>query len=595
MEQNERPRFRADLFISYFANGQKHFSKRKTAKKNSRAAVKAEIEHKYPNKKITLYFNPHSPKQSVFEPGTKSYWLLAPVLAAFLLYVGMISYSWPFTGAILIVAIAGGLVVLNFFVAFGGYYYPDADVWDEIQQWLETYMLGPPPISPYTISSVRRRSGRASTKPKMSKQPPKPAQPVSQMTTKERNAEMARLYNQGTTIDSIARQFNMTRFAVMVILRSQRRASRKHSSEEGFRADIAEIEQDAGIPSQEPVKVDEYFCRECGAKHRSTAKFCARCGTRTSRKEPFPTQLETPSDEVFTEEPAADGVAESAAINRAPPVQSLGLVGKPGIFTPSCSVEITEQSLPSPIPESTPKATTPDITESAEIATLETIDQPREPSMEPIDEEKESWASSIQYRFREIISGLGNGLLGISAEDTAIESTEQPVPVEPLMEPIDAEKQSLFSSIRYRVREIIFEPDDDPTIACIVPYSGSIKQIMVTFNQNQVFMSGCLKHRDEVSVNLELAVVKELERTTLADPWKEIALSGDQDIISAIKLRRGIARRMISLGEATALTQSPSPGEICLQVISNESEDAISQSYELFKDLQSFFDHSRFR
>jgi hypothetical protein len=649
MEQNQQPRFRADLFISYFANGQKHFSKRKTAKKSSRAAVKADIEKKYPKKKITLYYNPHLPNQSVFEPGIKSYWLLVPILAGFLLYVGMISYSWPIVAAILIVAIAGGLVLFNFFVAFGGYYYPDADVWDDIEQWLETYILGPPPISPSTVSAVRRRSGRTSAKPKVSKQPPEPARPVSQMTTRERNAEMTRQYNQGAPVDAIAKQFNMTRFAAMAILRSQRRAAKKHSSEGAFLADIAEIEEETGIPSQEPVKPAGYFCKECGARYRSTAKFCAQCGTRTSRKEPVPAQLVTPvsvrdeiheeretilpgmeldaespshdvggslaespfskhtpelpaaefleiealSDDVFTEEPATIGVAESVVIERAPPIRSLGLASKPGMFTQSISAEMAESSLHSPIPESAPKATTPAIPEGPEITTPETTDQPSEPSMEPSVEEKESWFSSIQNRSQAVIFALADGMLGITPEDAVIEAIGPSITVEPLMEHIDAEKQSLFACLRYRVREISFKPDDHPTSARIIPYSGPIKQITVTFNQKQVLMSGCLKRQNEVSVNLELATLKELEQEILSDPWKAIALTGEQDVISAIKLRTRIARRMISLGDATALVQSPAPGKICLQVISNESEDVIRQCYELLRDLQSFFHHSR--
>lgn len=71
--------------------------------------------------------------------------------------------------------------------------------------------------------------------------------------------------------------------------------------------------------------------------------------------------------------------------------------------------------------------------------------------------------------------------------------SDEATPVTPSIKPVDEDKKSLFSSIQYQVQDLIFEQDDTGLIARLIPYSGSIKEIIVEFKQNQIIMSGCLQ------------------------------------------------------------------------------------------------------
>ncbi|MFX0124088.1 MAG: hypothetical protein ACFFAE_10660 [Candidatus Hodarchaeota archaeon] len=154
------------------------------------------------------------------------------------------------------------------------------------------------------------------------------------------------------------------------------------------------------------------------------------------------------------------------------------------------------------------------------------------------------------------------------------------------------EKESLFSSIQYQVQDLITEQGMDGPIVRIIPYSGSIKEIKVTFHPNQIIMEGCLKKPNLPLVKLELKTEGEPRQLSWEDPWQNITLFGEENVLKRIKMRTEIAERIVSLGEAEVKVESQTKGEICLRLSCIETEEAIKSAYSLIKDLQLFFEIS---
>jgi hypothetical protein len=173
-----------------------------------------------------------------------------------------------------------------------------------------------------------------------------------------------------------------------------------------------------------------------------------------------------------------------------------------------------------------------------------------------------------------------------------LESFKEPVSATPSKEHVSQNIRSLFSSIRYQVQDLIFEQGDDGPKVRILPYSGSIKQILVEFEENQVTMSGCLKRLNLPKVNLELKIDGEPRQLSWDDPWEGITLMGEEKIISRIKLRSEIANRLASVGTALIKVRSPTKGEICIRLTGNRTPEVIENAYLLIKDIQSFFEIS---
>ena len=105
-------------------------------------------------------------------------------------------------------------------------------------------------------------------------------------------------------------------------------------------------------------------------------------------------------------------------------------------------------------------------------------------------------------------------------------------------------------------------------------------------------MSSCLKRLNLSEVNLESKIDGEPRQPSWDDLWEEITLIGEEKIINRIKLRREIANRLASIGTALIKVGSPTKGEICIQLTSNETPEVVKEAYLLIKDIQSFFEIS---
>lgn len=162
----------------------------------------------------------------------------------------------------------------------------------------------------------------------------------------------------------------------------------------------------------------------------------------------------------------------------------------------------------------------------------------------------------------------------------------------PIMEPVSEEKKALFSSIQYQVQNLIFEEGKTGPIVRIIPYSGTMKEIRVDFDRDKIMMSGCLKRPNLQLGNLILKTEGEPRQPSWDDPWKDITIIGEEEIIEQIKQRSEIANQLASLGKVEIKVESQNKGDICIQLICNETKETVKNAYSLIKDLQLFLEIS---
>ncbi|UCE13691.1 MAG: zinc ribbon domain-containing protein [Candidatus Heimdallarchaeota archaeon] len=180
--------------------------------------------------------------------------------------------------------------------------------------------------------------------------------------------------------------------------------------------------------------------------------------------------------------------------------------------------------------------------------------------------------------------GEDTELLVTTDTDLQMETFDLPSSIEPVSE----DKRSLFSSLQYQVQDLIFESNGSSPIARIIPYSGSIKQVTVEFNQNKIIMSGCLKRQNLPLVNFDLNKDGLPSQPSWDDPWQNIATSGEEIMLDRIRTKRGIAEKLNTLNTVSVRVESPKQGEICIFITCTERQDVIESAYSLMKEIQSF-------
>ncbi|MHA2247004.1 MAG: right-handed parallel beta-helix repeat-containing protein [Candidatus Hodarchaeales archaeon] len=260
---------------------------------------------------------------------------------------------------------------------------------------------------------------------------------------------------------------------------------------------------------------------------------------------------------------------EEPVVQKEPPIIGPAVQIETPIIEPTIS---TESLIPEPVVEKKPTTVEPAILK--EPSTIEPPVPTEPPKPEPKVSEK-----LARKPVKPII-----------AEE--LKPLKEAKPIIPPIEPVDEDKQSLFSSIQYRVQDLIFEQSDAGPLVRLVPYSGSIKEILVEFKQNQIVMSGYLQQQNLPRMNLELKIDGKPRKPSWDNPWQDITLLGEEKIIKGIKQNTEIAGQLSSLGTALVKVESPTKGEISLHLTCNETNEAIEHAYSLIKDLQLFFDSS---
>ncbi|MFX1505618.1 MAG: hypothetical protein ACFFDC_05840 [Promethearchaeota archaeon] len=160
--------------------------------------------------------------------------------------------------------------------------------------------------------------------------------------------------------------------------------------------------------------------------------------------------------------------------------------------------------------------------------------------------------------------------------------------------PGSEEIHSLFSPIQYQVQNLIFEEGSVGPVVRIIPYSGSMKEITVTFNQICIIMEGCMKKLGLPLINLELKCEGEPRQLSWEDPWEAITVIGEKNILNRIKMRTEIADYLASLGTVDIKVKSESKGEIFIQLSCIKVDEVIKKAFTLIRDLQLFLEISTY-
>ncbi|MFX1507595.1 MAG: nitrous oxide reductase family maturation protein NosD [Promethearchaeota archaeon] len=157
---------------------------------------------------------------------------------------------------------------------------------------------------------------------------------------------------------------------------------------------------------------------------------------------------------------------------------------------------------------------------------------------------------------------------------------------------VSDEKKSLFSSVQYRVQDLIYESSDTNLVVYLLPFSGLMKRIKVEFENKQIILSGQSMREDFPKVTLEIKTYGDPRGPSWGDPWRDITMTGDKEVIAGIKIRSEIANSLNSLGTASVNVTSPIKGKIQIKITCIENKEAVKHAYSLITDLQSFFELS---
>lgn len=235
-------------------------------------------------------------------------------------------------------------------------------------------------------------------------------------------------------------------------------------------------------------------------------------------------------------------------------------------------------------------------THSLEIENEDDIQQELEsPIVQKVELSKETPQKALELQDLSVIESSPeipnqeSSTLNITDVNSSQEITSE---TDQQVEHLGGGKQSLFSFLQYQVKDLIFEQEAERQVVRIIPYTGSIKEIKVTFNQNQVKMEGCLIKPNLPKIDLKLKTEGEPRQASWEDPWRDISLIGEENVLKRLQMRSEIADQLVSLGTVEIKVESQIKGELCFELSCNETEEAIKVAYSLIKDLRLFFEIS---
>ncbi len=256
---------------------------------------------------------------------------------------------------------------------------------------------------------------------------------------------------------------------------------------------------------------DSRSCPRCNSRVIAEARYCPKCGNRLSQKVPTSKPLKCPN---------CGGTLKTNRLKciwcGAKPLTGRDKQPKkkkPEPYSETKSTIMREPTIHKEVPIKEYKVSKEFILEKHDEPSLD---------LPPVD-------TIIESTKTEALTPIVSGDL---------ESFKETVSATPSNEHVSQDIRSLFSSIQYQVQDLIFEQGDVGPKVRIIPYSGSIEQILAEFDENQVTMSGCLKRLNLPKVNLELKTDGEPRQPSWDDPWEDITLIGEEKIINRLKLRR---------------------------------------------------------
>jgi hypothetical protein len=144
----------------------------------------------------------------------------------------------------------------------------------------------------------------------------------------------------------------------------------------------------------------------------------------------------------------------------------------------------------------------------------------------------------------------------------------------------------LFIAIRYQVKDITYDQDR----VIIRTFSTQVPEVIVNFpTPNQVEISGITKEYSKMPFKISMNNFHEPQAPTWDDPWKNIELTGNDNILEQIKFRTAIANRINEVGNIKIDITGSKDG-IFYSVQVTKSKPAITTGYSLLIDLVWFFE-----
>jgi hypothetical protein len=145
---------------------------------------------------------------------------------------------------------------------------------------------------------------------------------------------------------------------------------------------------------------------------------------------------------------------------------------------------------------------------------------------------------------------------------------------------------SLFTSIRYQVKDISYEENK----VIISTFSTQVPRILVTFpSPEQTKIIGVSTQKATESFKISINNSGGPKASTWDNPWENIDLSGKKTILEQIKYRTAIANRINEIG-FIEINIKGSDDNISYSIIVKKSKPSITAGYSLFIDLVWFFE-----
>jgi len=144
----------------------------------------------------------------------------------------------------------------------------------------------------------------------------------------------------------------------------------------------------------------------------------------------------------------------------------------------------------------------------------------------------------------------------------------------------------LFISIRYQAKDITYERNR----VIISTFSTQVPQIIVTFPQSdRAKIAGVSIQAPKEYFEIRINNSHESQSPTWGKPWKNIELTGNENILEQLKFRSAIANRINEVGKINIdITASEDGISYSIQV--DKSKSAMTNAYSLFIDLVWFFE-----
>jgi hypothetical protein len=149
----------------------------------------------------------------------------------------------------------------------------------------------------------------------------------------------------------------------------------------------------------------------------------------------------------------------------------------------------------------------------------------------------------------------------------------------------------MFSSIDYQVQEITYIGDQTPPFVKIIPYSGSLPEIIVIIDNNIVSFEGFMENNGDVDISMHIENTGDPREADWDNPWRNISIEGNNNtLLEKIRNRREIADRLASMKSGKITVKNTDNKMIRIEIKTEETPENVNLAYSLLKDIQWFLE-----